>query len=707
MPYIAPPGQVPVNNTIEEPETPPPPRARPRRRRGWSLRLTLPGLLLLFVLNLALLAGLAFGLSKAFGWPLLPAIFSPTSPAEMVSLPLTATLPPLASETPIPSSTPTLPSDSPTPYAVTDLAQGLIMLALDDCGRTHLFAYQPQESSTAQTLPLARLTAGPWDDINPALSPDGRSVAFASNRSGYWDLYLLDLSGGQVTRLTDTLAYEASPSWSPDGQWLTYEAYQDEQLEILIQSVDTPGEPIQLTNHPAADYSPAWSPQGRQIAFVSNRSGEAEIWLADLDQAEDQRFTNLSQNPLGGDRHPAWAPDGSALAWSSDLDGVRTLVVQPVIQSAETGEPEAAAERWAAGSGDWATWSTDGSTLLALLESPQRTYLTAYPVDRPGVALPPLALPAAASGLSWGDAALALPLREPYRQAALLTPTPLWRPVLTARPEDSGGRYLLSPLGDVQAPNPILHDMVDESFQALRAKIALESGWDFLSTLENAYVPLTSALGPGMGGDWLYTGRAFAFTTLPVNAGWVAVVREEFNGQTFWRVYVRARFQDGSAGIPLHDQPWDFYARYTGDTLAYEQGGALVEGVLPGYWIDFTRLAAEYGWERLPALVDWRAAFASARFNEFVFRAGLDWRSAMLELYPAEVLVTPSPVVPPTRTPTATPRWYQTPTPTLTSTPRPTFTPALPTTAAPPTPTGTLTPRPTRTPTPTATPTST
>ena len=436
----------------------------------------------------------------------------------------------------------------------------------------------------------------------------------AANDEGGSDLFRMALDGGVAPQrmLACRQAACRSPQVSPDGQWLAYESYQGEQLEILIQSISAPAEPIRLTDYPGADHSPAWSPRGRQIAFVSNRSGEAEIWLADLDQAADTRFTNLSHNPLGGEYHPAWSPDGSALAWSSELDGVRTLVVQPVLQPAEEGTPASPSERWSVGSGDWTAWSNDGSTLLALLESPQRTYLTAYPVHTPGLVLPPLPLPAAASGLSWGSAALPLPLRDPYRQAAVLTPTPLWRPALTALPADSGGRYLLSPLADVQAPHPFLHDLVDESFQALRAHIAIESGWDFLSTLENAYVPITAPLGPGMGNDWLYTGRAFAFTTLPVNAGWVAVVREAYSGQIYWRVYVRARFQDGSAGIPLHQQTWDFYARYSGDTVAYEQGGALMEGVLPGYWIDFTRLAAIYGWERQPALSDWRAAFSSA-----------------------------------------------------------------------------------------------
>jgi TolB protein len=685
MPYIPPPGQVPSSEPPREPEIP---RTRRRGRgqgRGWTLRLTPAGFLLLLVVNLALIGGLVFGMGKVLRRPVFPLAASPSSTASLTSFPAT-TVAPAEDTTAPPSSTATLPADSPTPFAVTDLAEGLILLALDDSGRTHLFAYQPQESSASQPLPLARLTFGPWDDITPALSPDGQTLAFASNRSGYWDLYLIDLPSGRITRLTDTPAYEAAPAWSPDGQWLAYEAYQNEQLEILILSTSAPGEPIPLTNHPAADYSPAWSPQGRQIAFVSNRSGEAEIWLADLDQAEEQRFINLSQNPLGNDRHPAWSPDGNLLLWSSDVDGVRSLLIQEISPSAAS-TPAAPPQRTNLGSGDWAAWSADGSTVLALLESPQHTYLTAYPVQTPGLALPPLTLPAAASGLTWGSAALPLPLRDPYLQAAMLTPTPLWQPVLTAQPSTSGGRYLLSPLGDVEAPNALLHDLVDEAFQALRAQIAAESGWDFLATLENGYVPLTAPLGPGLGGDWLYTGRAFAFTTLPINAGWVAIVREEYNGLTYWRVYVRARFQDGSAGIPLHDLPWDFNARYSGDTIAYEQGGAQLESILPGYWIDFTRIAASYGWERLPALTNWRAAYSSARFNEFVFPGGLDWRSAMLELYPPEALVTPSPVIPPTRTLTPTPRWYRTPTPSLTPTPRPTFTPSFPTATSSPTPT--------------------
>jgi TolB protein len=191
-----------------------------------------------------------------------------------------------------------------------------------------------------------------------------------------------------------------------------------------------------------------------------------------------------------------------------------------------------------------------------------------------------------------------------------------------------------------------------------------------------------------MGNDWLYTGRAFALNILPIDAGWLVVVREDFGEGTYWRVYIRALYQDGSAGIPLHDQPWDFDSRYHGDTIIYEQGGGLQTSVPAGYWIDFTERAHSYGWERFAALTTWRASYPAARFNEFAFTGGEDWQPAMLELYPPEAMITPSPVVPPTRTPTATLRWYVSPTPTSTPTPRPTFTPSLETPTPSPTPGG-------------------
>jgi TolB protein len=678
-----------------------------RRRRGWTLRLTPGGVGLLLAFDLILLGLLALGMNKFVDWSLLRATVTSSGLAELDRK--TVTPSPTYAEPTRPVASAALPPASPTPSPLASLTavpspldQGLILLALDEGGNTHLFVYQPQGGGQSLVLPLTRLTYGPWDDITPALSPDGKRVAFASNRNGYWDLYVLDLQGGQVTRLTDTPAYDGAPSWSPDGLWLAYETYIDQNLEIMIQSMSEPGGPINLTKHPAADHSPVWSPQGRSIAFVSDRSGENEIWLADLDKAEQERFRDVSQNPAGEDNHPAWSPEGTRLAWAGESEGFHNLYVWEAAQEPEAGAFPSQPGGHLMGSGDWPVWSPDGETLLSVLLAPNQSYLTSYSVQTPGVIYPTLALPGRVSGLVWGNASLSIPLHEPFKQVALSSPTPLYQLSLTSVPEGIEGRYQLVKLEDVEAPYPLLHDLVDESFQALRERIASETGWDFLATLEDAYVPLTSPLDPGMGNDWLYTGRAFAFTTIPINAGWMAVVREDFGMQTYWHVYLRARFQDGSAGIPLHERPWDFSARYSGDTTLYEQGGAILDAMLPGYWVDFTQWAISYGWERQPALSTWRASYPAARFNEFALTNGLDWQTAMLELYPPEVLITPSPVVPPTRTLTPTPRWYQTPTPTLTPTPRPTFTPISPTPTATPTSPPTQTPTPTR-PTPTVT----
>jgi TolB protein len=290
-----------------EPSNPSPSTRSRRRRTGWTIRISPAGVLLLVIINLLILGGLAYGIIRLMNWydftgQLNSATASETSSAvttTSVVASVTSTSQPTASPTLQPTVTSTTESAtvSPQPISTLTFTQGLIILAMDEGGNTHLFAYQPADNGEAQPLPLTRLTNGPWDDINPAFSPDGQTVAFASNRSGYWDIYLLDLNSGGITRLTDTLEYEGAPSWSPDNKWLVYESYTNENLEIEIQSVNPAEDSILLTNDPAADFSPAWSPDGRKIVFVSNRGGEDEIWLADLDKVEDQRFQNISQNP--------------------------------------------------------------------------------------------------------------------------------------------------------------------------------------------------------------------------------------------------------------------------------------------------------------------------------------------------------------------------------------------------------------------------
>lgn len=551
---------------------------------------------------------------------------------------ITPTIIPTATNSPLPPS-PTFSPVLPAKENISPLQAGVVILALFEAGHSHLFAYQAQDS------PYLRLTSGPWDDITPALSPDGRWLAFASNRSGPWDIYLLDLQSGDLIPITETDHFEAAPTWSPDGRLLAYESY-DQNFEIIIQSAFDEQTMINLSQHPAADYHPSWSPHGRQLAFISDRTGEPEVWLADFDKFDDNRYSNLSSTPDMAESHPIWSPDGSSLAWAGQQERNRSIF---------TWKPDQGSRY--VGSGDWPVWSPDGSLLLSTLSDANQSMLTAYQAEDSMLVLPPVILPGGFTGLTWGRQPLPSPLPLGLLQISLEQPQPLWTSGSADNNNSGEGLNNLAYLNGIQAPHPQLHDSVDEAFHALREKVSQEAGWDFLATLENAFVPLSVPLGPGMGEDWLYTGRAFAFDTLPMNAGWLAVVPEVYGHETYWRVYVKARFQNGSQGKPMRAVPWVFNARYAGDPLLYEQGGEMGSGIPAGYWVDFTEIAQALGWQRLPALPTWQSAYFAARFNEFVIRGDRTWQQAMHELYPAEYLITPTPIPLPTLTPTRTPSW--------------------------------------------------
>jgi TolB protein len=572
-------------------------------------------------------------------------------------------------QTPTPSSSATLalPSATSTPAPTRTSTDGTLVYASRAFGYTQLWAY-----TIGDPAPV-RLTSGDWDDRDPAVSPDGKQIAFSSHRTGKWDLFLLDLQAGWVRQLTDTHGFESHPTWSPDGQWLAYEAYDDGDFDIWILPVYNEQPPIQLTNNSAADLSPTWDPQGRRIAFVSHRDGKPDIFLADLDRPDD-RFKNLTNTETTIEREPAFSPDGSRLAYSAQMAGLDMILIQDLER---LDHPP-----MNAGQGRGPVWSPDGSRLAVVLHAATETYLQTISLERDDVA--PLSLPTTTDilGLSWSSKGMPGELYN--SENAQTDASPLYERQIDPANSDLD-RLSLVDLPGITAPMPSLSDAVDEAFNALRARVKSELGWDFLVNLENAFVGLNDPLPPGFAyNDWLYTGRAFAFNQAAVDAGWIELVREEFGGQTYWLVYVRSALQDGSLGEPLRDILWDFSTRHDGDPQAYDRGGSPKSQITEGYYVDFTQLASDYGFERLPAMTNWRTYYPGARFNEFVLTDGLDWTDAMLELYPASAIVTPTP--------------YQTPTPTATRTLRPTPTPwwwrwRTPTpTPVPPQPTPTTTP---------------
>jgi len=172
------------------------------------------------------------------------------------------------------------------------------------------------------------LTNYPSADRNPAWSPDGRYIAFASFRdashgSENHEIYIMNSDGSNQIRLTNNSSYDNYPAWSPDGRYIAFISRRDGNHEIYIMNADGSNQ-RNLTNDLGLDFNPTWSPDGRYIAFRSFRDHRGGIYIMNAD-GSNQR--NLDNDEHSGNANPAWSPDGRYIAFSSRRDGNREIYI--------------------------------------------------------------------------------------------------------------------------------------------------------------------------------------------------------------------------------------------------------------------------------------------------------------------------------------------------------------------------------------------
>lgn len=171
-------------------------------------------------------------------------------------------------------------------------------------------ARRPVATQAARPWMLQQVTYGPATQLNPAWSPDGKSLVFASDRGGNYDLFLQSLDGAEPVRLTDSPADELEPAWSPDGGLVAYRS-QEGKGGIFVKS-PSGGDARRVG---PLGFEPRWSPEGMRLLYLSSVSDRPNprIFVVSRDGGTPTEFGAALSSKMRV-ASVAWHPDGKRIS---------------------------------------------------------------------------------------------------------------------------------------------------------------------------------------------------------------------------------------------------------------------------------------------------------------------------------------------------------------------------------------------------------
>lgn len=216
-----------------------------------------------------------------------------------------------------------------------------------------------------------RITINRALNITPSWSPDGRSIAYTSYRTGIADILISNIFAGTMESPTKGVGQNFLPVFSPDGTRIAFMSNRDGNNEIYVMNRD--GSDVRrLTNNPAIDVTPTWSPTGTQIAFTSERTGTPQIYVVGADGAGLRKVSSESY----ADR-ATWSPAPyNEIAFTARTGPGFDIK----IQSIATGETRQIT--FGEGSNESPAWSPNGRHLAFVSTRAGRSQI--FTVDRDG-----------------------------------------------------------------------------------------------------------------------------------------------------------------------------------------------------------------------------------------------------------------------------------------------------------------------------------